>query len=202
MPPLSLANGMGSAMTINLRQPLRLAAGSLTLSAAGFAAWMASEGYTSTPVIPTKGDVPTIGHGSTRYEDGTPVRMTDKPISRARAAELARNLHKEEERRFTASIPGVLLTQGEFDVYVDFTGQYGIGNWRKSSMRRELLLTVSDADNAPKHYSAACNALLRYRFSAGYDCSTLEDGKPNKRCWGVWERQQKRHKACLAEQAS
>lgn len=179
-------------MTEN-RQPVRVAAAALTLSAAGFAAWIASEGFTPQPVIPTKGDVPTIGHGSTKYEDGTPVKLTDPPITRKRAAELAHNLHQQDERRFIASLPGVALTQGEFDLYMDFTGQYGIGNWRGSSMRRNLL-----AGN----YRAACNALLRYRYAAGYDCSTLVNGKPNKRCWGSWERQLARHAQCMAEQGA
>lgn len=180
--------------------PVRVAVAALALSAAAFAHWIGSEGFTEKPVIPTKGDVPTIGHGSTRYEDGRPVRMTDPAISRKRAAELARNLHSEEEARFKASVPGVMLTQGEYDVYIDFTGQYGIGNWRGSSMRRELLATVSEPKQAKAHYRAACDALLRYRFSAGFDCSTTINGQPNKRCWGVWERQQKRHAACVAEQ--
>lgn len=165
----------------------RVAAAALTLSAAGFLAWVASEGFTPTPVIPTKGDVPTIGHGSTRYEDGTPVRMSDAPITRKRAEELAHALNQQEERRFKESIPGVLLTQGEFDLYMDFVGQYGIGNWRASSMRRNLL-----AGN----YRAACESLLRYRYAAGYDCST----PGNHRCPGVWTRQKQRHAKCLAEQ--
>lgn len=182
--------------------PVRVAVAALALSAAAFAHWIGSEGFTEKPVIPTKGDVPTIGHGSTRYEDGRPVRMTDPAISRKRAAELARNLHSEEEARFKASVPGVMLTQGEYDVYIDFTGQYGIGNWRGSSMRRELLAAAAanrDADKR-RHYRAACDGLLRYRFAAGYDCSTLVNGKPNKRCWGSWERQQERHATCVAEQ--
>lgn len=167
--------------------PARIAVAALTLSAAGFAAWIVSEGYTPTPVIPTKGDVPTIGHGSTRYEDGTPVRMTDPAIDRRRAVELARNLHREEEQRFRGSLPGVRLTQGEYDLYVDFTGQYGIGNWRGSSMRRNLLAG---------RYVAACNALLLYRYADGYDCST----PGNRRCPGVWTRQKERHAKCMAEQ--
>lgn len=168
-------------------QRIRVAVAALTLSAGGFATWVASEGFTPTPVIPTKGDVPTIGHGSTRYEDGTPVKLTDKPITRQRAAELARNLHRQEEQRFIATLPGVRMTQGEFDVYVDFVGQYGIGNWRASSMRRHLLAG---------EYRAACDALLRYRYAAGFDCST----PGNRRCPGVWTRQQERHAKCLAEQ--
>lgn len=168
----------------------RIAVGLLTLSAAGFAAWQAHEGYTSTAVIPTKGDVPTIGHGSTYYEDGTRVKMGDT-ITRERAAELARNLNRQEEIKFAQSLPGVSLTQGEFDVYMDFVGQYGIGNWRKSSMRRNLLAG---------RYVEACNSLLRYRYAAGYDCSTTINGKPNRRCWGVWTRQKERVAKCLAAQ--
>lgn len=190
---------------------VRIALTALALSVAGITTWIANEGDSPVvvvdgeerlkPHIPTKGDVPTIGHGSTRYEDGTPVRLTDAPITRKRAEALALALHDEEAQRFRASLPGVKLTQGEFDLYLDFTGQYGIGNWRGSSMRRELLQTVSASpDRRPKHYRASCDALLRYRFAAGYDCSTLVDGKPNRRCWGVWDRQQKRHEACVAEQ--
>ncbi len=168
----------------------RIAVGLLTISAAAFGAWQASEGFTGQAIIPTKGDVPTIGHGSTRYEDGSRVRMGDR-ISRERAAVLARNLIKEDERNFARSLPGVALTQAEFDVYIDFVGQYGMGNWQRSSMRRELL-----AGN----YVKACDALLRYRYAAGYDCSTTIGGRPNRRCWGVWTRQQQRHADCLAAQ--
>lgn len=168
----------------------RVLAGLLTMSALAFAGWQAREGYTETAVIPTKGDVPTIGHGSTRYEDGTRVKMGDR-ITRKRAAELARNLSKKDERDFTATIPGVKLNQTEFDVYIDFVGQYGIGNWRGSSMRSNLL-----AGN----YAAACKSLLRYRYAAGYDCSTLVNGKPNKRCWGVWTRQKDRYDRCMGAQ--
>lgn len=165
----------------------RIAVALLTLSASGFAAWQASEGFTEQAVIPTKGDVPTIGHGSTRYEDGRRVRMGDT-ITRQRAEELARNLQRADERQFADSLPGVKLTQGEYDVYIDFVGQYGMGNWRGSSMRRNLLAG---------QYVPACNALLRYRFAAGYDCSTTINGRPNRRCWGVWTRQQERHRKCM-----
>lgn len=164
----------------------RIAVGLLTMSLAGFGAWKASEGYTDTAVIPTKGDVPTIGHGSTRYEDGRPVRIGDT-ITPARAEVLARNLNSQAEKQFAASLPGVKLHQVEFDLYMDFTGQYGIGNWRASSMRRDLL-----AGN----YAQACNDLLKYRYAAGFDCST----QGNRRCWGVWTRQLERNAKCRAAQ--
>lgn len=164
----------------------RIAAGLLTMSVAGFLAWTQSEGRTLVAIIPTAGDVPTIGHGSTRYEDGSRVRMGDR-ITPARARALARNLMAEDERRLQASLPGVALYQEEFDVYVDFIGQYGIGNWRQSSMRRHLIAG---------RYREACGALLLYRFSAGYDCST----PGNRRCAGVWTRQLERHSKCMAAQ--
>ena len=171
-------------MNAQLRQ--RIAVSLLSLSAAGFATWQASEGYTPVAVIPTKGDVPTIGHGSTRYEDGSPVRMGDT-ITPARAEVLARNLNSQAEKQFAASIQGVKLYQDEFDLFMDFIGQYGIDTWRKGSPRKSLL-----AGN----YVQACNDLLKYRFAAGFDCST----PGNKRCAGVWTRQLERHAKCMAAQ--
>lgn len=160
----------------------------LAISAAAFGTWQKSEGFVDHAMIPTKGDVPTLGHGSTRWEDGRPVKMGET-ITRVRAAQLARNLMSADERAFAASLPAsATLYQGEYDVYLDFLGQYGIGNWRQSSMRRNV---------AAGRYVAACDSLLLYRRAAGYDCST----PGNQRCWGVWTRQLARHSACMAAQS-
>ena len=70
---------------------------------------------------------------------------------------------------------------------MNFVGQFGIANWQRSSMRKALL---------SGHYTQACNALLLYRYSVGFDCSTLG----NKVCLGVWTRQQKRHTQCIEAQ--
>lgn len=163
----------------------------LVLSAAGFAAWTGSEGFAPAPMIPTQGDVPTIGYGSTRYEDGAPVRLADPPITRERALQLARNLHSQEEGRFRASLPGVRLYQDEYDLYLDFVGQYGIGNWRKPKSPRTALLRGD--------YAGACEALLSWRYQAGRDCSLPSSWGP-RCCRGVWTRQQARHARCLAAQ--
>lgn len=181
-------------MNATTRQTIaRVAVTLLTLSSTGFATWKVSEGFSSTPYIPTAGDVPTIGHGSTRYEDGRPVRLTDPPITPARAEQLARNLHSEEERRFKASLPGVKLYPGEFDLYLDFTGQYGIGNWRKPKSPRTWLLAGD--------YVGACDALLQWRFQNRRDCAQPVNWGP-RGCRGVWTRQQRRHAACMAMQAT
>lgn len=168
----------------------RIIVAALTVSSAGFATWMQHESFRSEPYIPTKGDVPTIGYGSTRYEDGTPVRLSDAPISKQRAEQLARNLMSGDELLFRMSIPSVHLHQEEYDLYLDFVGQYGIGNWRTSSMRKHLLVG---------NYRQACDALLLWRNQAGRNCSLPQNWGP-KGCKGVWTRQQERHQKCLQAQ--
>ena len=59
---------------------------------------------------------------------------------------------------------------------------------RRREVRRHLL-----AGN----YVAACNALLKYKYAAGFDCST----PGNRICSGVWTRQLKRHAKCMAAQS-
>ena len=164
----------------------RLVVASLALSAAGFVGIVKDEWFTDRAIIPTKNDRPTVGFGSTFWEDGTAVKMGEK-ITPVRAVRLA-SLHiSKEEAAFRLSLPHVALHQGEYDTYIDWVYQYGTGAWVTSSMRRELL-----AGN----YVGACHALLKYRFSGGHDCSI----PGNKVCAGVWTRQQERHKRCMAEQ--
>lgn len=57
------------------------------------------EGFSSTPYICPAG-VATIGYGSTRYDDGTAVKLTDPPISKERAVELL----SYEQLRFDVKI--------------------------------------------------------------------------------------------------
>ena len=163
----------------------RRPAAAMKISAALVAAWIAFEGFTPAPVIPTKGDGPTIGHGSTQYEDGTRVTMADKPITRQRAKELATNLLEQEYGTCVRETLGETpVNETEFSVAVDFAGQYGCATWGKSSILR---------DTKAENYEAACTDYLRYRFAAGYDCST----PGNTRCSGVWTRQLARYNKCM-----
>ena len=168
----------------------RLPVGLLTLSATAFVALLVSEGYSPVAYVPTQGDKITIGFGTTVHEDGTPVTSSDRtdPVKAVIAAQA--HIGKDEQA-FRETLPGVSLSQAEYDLYLDFTYQYGIGNWRSSSMRRHLLAG---------RYVQACDSLLMWRRAGGYDCSTKINGQPNRRCWGVWERQLQRHAKCLAAQ--
>jgi GH24 family phage-related lysozyme (muramidase) len=177
-------------ITSNPLTTKRSAIATLTMSAAGFAFWLASEGFSAKPYIPTKGDVPTIGHGSTHYENGARVKLSDPAITRSRAAQLARNLANKDEQQFRQSLPDVKLHQEEYDLYLDFVGQYGASNWNKSSMRKRLLAG---------EYQQACDALLAWRFQDGRDCKNPKNWGVNG-CKGVWTRQQIRYQKCIAAQ--
>ena len=200
----------------------RVAAAALSLSAAAGTAWIASEGdgpksvsqsgeVLLHPYVPTQGDVPTIGHGSTRYEDGRRVTLADPPITRKRAVELALGeLDRTYAQCVRDSLGQTLVNQTEFDKAADFAGQYGCGAWRGSS----ILAKTRAGD-----YASACRAYLAYKFMTSarresvawvpyewgksgapvrwrFDCST----PGNKICAGVWTRQLERHNACMESQ--
>lgn len=164
----------------------RIIVAALSLSAAGFLGIVTSESYTDKAVIPTKGDRPTVGFGSTFHPDGSAVKIgqSTTPVN---ALLIAQAHLTKEEVIFRASLEGASLSQPEYDVYMDWVYQYGTGTWVTSSMRRYILVG---------EYAAACDALLLYRKAAGYDCSI----PGNTRCAGVWTRQLKRHADCMAAQ--
>lgn len=155
----------------------------LAASAAFFTHLINYEGFTSTPVIPVKGDKPTIGIGSTKYENGTQVKMIDKPISKERAVQIAKAHISKDEAYFRKSLPGVKLSQIEYDLYLDFMYQFGQSAWSGSSMRRLIL------QNKPRQ---ACDALLKWKYVAKRDCSIRSNG-----CYGVWKRQIGRYQKCV-----
>lgn len=161
----------------------KYAVGLLAASAAFFMGVKVDEGYTSKPVIPVKGDRPTQGHGSTFKPNGSPVKMTDPPITRATADKWLRNDVAKREVAFKNSLKGVKLSQTEYDLYLDFSYQYGVPTFAKSSMLKQL---------KSGQYRAACDSLLKYKYVAKRDCSIRKNG-----CYGVWTRQLERHAKCI-----
>ena len=155
----------------------------LTASAAFFVHVKNKEGYTAYPVVPVPGDRPTQGHGSTFKPDGTAVKMSDPAISRETADKWLRNDVSKREVAFKNSLKGVKLSQTEYDIYLDFSYQYGTLAFANSSMLRNL---------KQGKYKAACDSLLKYKYVAGRDCSIRSNG-----CYGVWIRQVERNKKCL-----
>lgn len=162
----------------------RIAVASLCLSALGYAGIVAHESYTEKAIIPTKNDRPTVGLGSTFRDDGTPVALGDTITPPKAIVRSVAHIGKDEVG-LKKCVTGE-LTQGEYDVLVDFSYQYGVRTTCASSMVREI-----NAGN----YVAACNAYTLYKWSGGYDCSLPE----NKRiCGGVVTRNLERKQRCLA----
>ena len=157
----------------------------LAASAAFFVGLEKYEGFVSKPYLDSA-KVPTIGIGSTTYENGTKVKMTDKPISKERAIQISKAHVAKDENAFRKSLQGVKLTQVEYDTYLDFTYNFGQANWNQSSMLRNL---------KAGQYKQACDSLLKWKYVAKKDCSVRSNN-----CWGVWTRQLERHQKCVGEQ--
>ena len=95
------------------------------------------EGFYSRPYICPAG-VPTIGYGSTYYENGVRVTLTDEPVSKDRAEALLLWAVK------TVYLPQVIrLCPGLNDAdklaaIIDFTYNLGGSNLRVSTLRRKI----------------------------------------------------------------
>lgn len=180
--------------------------GGLSVGALTLASWIAQEGFTSSPTMPREGDKWTIGHGATYYPDtGQPVRKGDAPITREQAGAMARqHLQKVYGPCVKKALPATAkMSQVEYDIAVNFAGQFGCGAWASSSMA---------AMYAQGRYKEACTAYLAWRNVTSYtrptspgwrevrpgvwrfDCAT----PGNKVCRGVWTRAQWRYEQCTA----
>jgi lysozyme len=162
----------------------RRAVATIALSASALVALVLDEGYTSTAVVPVKGDVPTIGFGSTRRDDGTPVQMSDT-ITPEKA--LARAL--SDVQAFEGALKQCVtapLSQGEYDVYLSFSYNIGSSAFCGSTLVKKL--NVGD-------YSGACSELLRWRYVARRDCSVRSNN-----CYGLWLRRQGEYQRCMEAQ--
>jgi lysozyme len=161
----------------------RVVISSLALSAAAFIALVGSEGYSDKAIIPTRGDRPTVGFGSTFKEDGTPVKLGDT-ITPPKAMARALTHIQKDEAWLKKCVTGP-MSQLEYDTLVDFSYQYGRSAACKSGMVRHI---------NKGEYVKSCGVYLEYKYSAGFDCST----PGNKICGGVWTRSKERHADCVA----
>jgi lysozyme len=95
------------------------------------------EGLRLRPYICPAG-VPTIGLGSTRYEDGTPVKLTDPAITRERAYAIARHQIAREYLPQTLALCQGIDTPGRLAAIVDFSYNLGTGALRSSTLRKRI----------------------------------------------------------------
>ena len=174
-----------------MNRNVRIAIAGLTLSAAALVARFHAEGYTDNVIIPTKGDRPTIGFGTT---EGVEIGDRTSPV---KAAQRALDDFAKYEGAVKQCIK-VPLHQAEYDTYAALAYNVGPTNFcfnldknRKIIGPSTLVQRVNNLD-----YVGGCNAILLYKKAAGYDCST----PGNKRCYGVWIDRLAAHKKCMAAQ--
>jgi len=115
---------------------IRLIAAALSLSAAGLVGLVTHEGYTERAVIPVPGDVPTMGYGTTRNPDGSPVRMGQITTPAKALAALYSDASRAQQA--VARCTTAYITQGQFDVLVAFTYNVGESAYCRSTLVRKL----------------------------------------------------------------
>jgi len=99
------------------------------------------EGFVSCPYKDSAG-VPTIGIGTTRYPDGTRVKMTDECVKHDKAIFYATNAIAGVE--WAISSLGLNLTQNQFDALVSFVYNIGTGAFSGSTLLKKLKVNPND----------------------------------------------------------
>lgn len=101
------------------------------------------EGLRLTPYL-CSAKVPTIGYGSTYYENGTKVKMTDSTITKERALELFKNTLSTYEKGVLSILNGKPITQNQFNALVSFAYNLGISALKSSTLMKKVLANPND----------------------------------------------------------
>jgi lysozyme len=132
------------------------------------------EGFRKNAYEPVKGDVPTVGYGTTTYPDGRKVQLGDV-VTKKQAEEYLRH----DVYRFKGALEKCIkvpLSDLEAEAYMSLAYNIGDGAFCKSTLVKKL--------NA-YDYKGACDEILKWdKFQ----------GKPLR---GLTIRRQQEHKQCL-----
>ena len=101
------------------------------------------EGFFSRPYL-CPANVPTIGYGSTRYEDGTKVSLGDAPITRERAEQLLQGELEHCKKAVQKYCPDV--SENASAALIDFVYNLGAGRLMASTLRKRI--NAGDMDGA------------------------------------------------------
>ena len=153
---------------------------SIALSAAALVAIVMHEGYTDRAVIPVKGDVPTIGFGTTGG-----VKMGDTTTPPKALARALTDVQKfEGALKQCVTVP---LSQNEYDAFVGFSYNVGSAAFCRSGIVKKL--------NAGD-YPGACREILRWTYFQGKNCAAPENARL---CGGLAKRRQEEYRQCMGD---
>ena len=147
----------------------RVPAAALVLSAATLVGIANHEKFMPNAYLPTKNDVPTIGYGETQG-----VKMGDKTTPERALVRLLQS--SDQFAQGVKKCAPVPMFQHEFDAYVSFAYNVGLGNFCNSTLVRKL----KEYD-----YEGACRELLKWDKQKGV---TLP---------GLTKRRQEEFKQCM-----
>lgn len=156
----------------------RLAVATLSLSASGLVGIALHEGYSGRAIVPVKGDVPTIGFGTTRGVQ--PGDTITPPQALARALTDVQQF--EGALKTCVQVP---LAQREYDAFVSFAYNVGPRAFCGSTLVRRL--------NA-QDYTGACRELLRWTHFQGKDCAAPANAGL---CGGLATRRRREYQQCM-----
>ena len=91
--------------------------------------------------------VPTIGYGSTFYENGTKVKLTDAPITKQRAEQLLKNTADKFAERVAVLITKP-VTQNQFNALVSFAFNVGVSALKVSTLLKLVNNNPNDGNIA------------------------------------------------------
>lgn len=168
----------------------RLSIAVLALSAAGLTGIALHEGYSEKAVIPVKGDVPTLGFGTTAG-----VKLGDRttpPQALRRALADVQQFEAALARCITAP-----LHQHEYDAFVSLAYNIGPTAFCESTLAKRL----NAAD-----YTAACTEILKFVCGPATEATRAKSGepcysklKPLRKLRGLEARRQQEYRLCMGE---
>jgi lysozyme len=129
----------------------------ISLSATALVAIALHEGYKDMAYIPTPGDVPTIGFGTTNG-----VKLGDKTTPTQALSRAMVDIQKFEGA--VKSCVQVPLTQGEYDAYISLSYNIGSSAFCNSTLVKRL---------NQSEYALACQEILRWNRFQGKELAGL-----------------------------
>lgn len=152
----------------------------ITVSALTVAGLAVHEGYRSRAYDDGAG-VQTVGFGSTRHPDGTPVKPGDTVTPERAVVMLARDADRIW-REAASCIGDVPLSQGEAAAFQSLAYNIGAGAFCRSTLVKKL-------KESPPDYAGACRELLKWTRAGGVEMA------------GLVKRREAEYRQCIGEVA-